>query len=373
MRKLRNPFLLTGYHSKDYFCDRDQELKSLHEHVNNERNVVLYSWRRIGKTALIKCFISQLEKEKKAEAVYVDLLGTRNMADAIRSITQAVFDRFGRTGSGISYSFQKLLGSIGLDLKFDPATGVPSLALGIRHHESDGRSLAAIGAFLEKRKKRILIVFDEFQQIVRYVEQNGEALFRSWMQAFPGIRFIFCGSHRHMMVSMFSGKNRPFYGSSQLMQLDPIESGQYARFITGLFKAGGKVIDQAAIRNMFTWSRMQTYCIQLICNKLYGLYDRVEEESLETVYREILEQESSFFSEYLKLLTHMQWKVLNAVAREEPLHNPLSKDFIAKYDLGASSSVSTALGMLKKHEIVIQEEGAYYIHEVLLRNWLDSL
>jgi AAA+ ATPase superfamily predicted ATPase len=373
MKKLRNPFLLTGYYSMDYFCDREQELGKFHEHIDNERNVVLHSWRRIGKTALIKCFITQLEKEKKAEAVYIDLLGTRNMAEAIRSITQAVFDRFGRTGSGISYSIQKLLGSIGLELTFDSNTGAPSLGMGMRSAELHDKSFAALGEFLVNRNKRILVVFDEFQQVVRYTEQNGEALFRSWMQSFPGIRFIFCGSHRHMMISMFSGKNRPFYGSAQLMQLDPIEQGPYAEFIGRMFKSGGKEIDRTAIQQIFKWSRMQTYCIQLICNKLYALYDHVEEKSLEGVFHEILQQESSFFSDYLKLLTDMQWRVLKAVAREEPLRNPLSKDFIGKYDLGASSSVSTALGMLKKHELIFQEDGAYHIHEVLLRNWLESL
>lgn len=372
MKKLRNPFLLAGYYSEEYFCDRKQELNELHQHFENERNVVIYSWRRIGKTALIKCFLSQLEKKKTAEVIYVDLLGTREMSDAIRSITQAVFDRFGRTGSGISFSFQKLLGSIGLELTFDPVTGAPTLGMGIRNAESHGNSLAALGEFLIRRNKQTIVVFDEFQQIVRYTEQNGEALFRSWMQSFPGIRFIFCGSHRHMMVSMFSGKNRPFYGSAQLMQLDPIDQNQYIDFISSLFSKGGKVIDPSAIQKIFSWSRMQTYCIQLVCNKLYAIYDNVVDESLEVVFHEILEQESPFFSEYLKLLTHMQWRVLKAVAREEPLHNPLSKDFIGKYDLGASSSVSTALGMLKKHELIIQEYGAYYIHEVLLRNWLVS-
>ena len=99
----------------------------------------------------------------------------------------------------------------------------------------------------------------------------------------------------------------------------------------------------------------------------------MEAESLEPVFHEILEQESSFFSEYVKLLTDTQWKVLKAAAREEPLSNPLSKDFIGKYALGASSSVSTALGMLKKQELIIEEDGAYYIHEVLLLRWLESL
>ena len=164
-KALNNPFLLTGFYSKQYFCDRRKELSALHEHFENDRNVVLYSWRRLGKTALIRYFISQLEAESKAETVYVDLMGTRDMQTAVRYITQAVFDRFGRATSGISDSFQRFLGGTGLDLSFDPITGTPKIILGLRFPVLPSRSLQAIGDFLVSRKKKVLVVIDEFQQV----------------------------------------------------------------------------------------------------------------------------------------------------------------------------------------------------------------
>ena len=69
----------------------------------------------------------------------------------------------------------------------------------------------------------------------------------------------------------------------------------------------------------------------------------------------------------------MQWKVLQAIAKEEPLVNPLSKEFINRYHMGATSSVSTALRMLQKNELVIEEDGTYFVHDVLLARWLQSL
>ena len=107
----------------------------------------------------------------------------RDMEAALIHITKAVYSRFGKTGEGISSAFQ--------------------------------RSLDAIGTFLYNRKRQVQVVLDEFQQISGYSTQDGEAIFRKWMQSFPGLRFIFSGSHRHMMVSMFSEKNRPFYRSTQ--------------------------------------------------------------------------------------------------------------------------------------------------------------
>jgi len=373
MKKLRNPFLLTGFHGKEYFCDREQEIKILKEHFDNERNVVLFSWRRIGKTALIKYLLSILEKEKKAETVYVDLLGTRDMAAALKQITQAVYDRFGKTSSGISTTFQRLLGKIGVELSFDPMTGTPTFSIGLKDQGGTERSLKAIGDFLDGRNKQVLIILDEFQQIIAYADQNGEAVFRTWMQSFPSIRFIYSGSHRKMMISMFSEKNRPFYRSTQLLQLDPIDLELYKEFIGNHFEKNYKTINETIIQAIYTWSRGQTYCIQLVCNKLFGMFDSVGLENFQQVSREILDQESLLFSGYTRLLTDIQWKVMLAVAKEEPLGNPLSANFVNKHNLGATSSVNTALKMLQEKELVIEEDGKYYVHDVLLARWLQLL
>ena len=48
-----------------------------------------------------------------------------------------------------------------------------------------------------------------------------------------------------------------------------------------------------------------------------------------------------------------------AVAKEEPLNNPLAKEFINNQHLGAASSVNTALKMLQRNELVIKEDGRY--------------
>ncbi len=373
MKDLKNPFLLTGFYHKRYFCDRNKEIEELKYHIDNERNVVLYSWRRMGKTALLKYLHTTLETGKRTETVYVDLLGTRDTDAAIKRIIQAVYDRFGKISSGFSSSFLQLIGRIGVEFSFDSYSGSPTFTIGMRNNRSAIDSLQAIGDFLDKRKNQVVITLDEFQQIANYSESNGESLFRSWMQSFPALRFIYSGSHRHMMVSMFTEKNRPFYRSTQLMQLGPIDKDQYRSFISNHFRSGGKSIEDSITDAIFSWSRMQTYCIQLICNKLYAKCSQVQPEDIQEVLDEIIDQESVLFSNYTRLLTHMQWKVLVAVANEEPLSNPLSKEFIQKYQLGAASSVSNALNKLQVSELVFEDEGSYFIHDVLLLRWLQSL
>jgi len=373
MEKLKNPFLLIGFYGKEYFCNRESEMKIMRDHFDNERNIVIYSWRRMGKTVLIKYFLTCMEKEQNAATLYVDLLGTRDISSAIKHIIQAVYDRFGKTSSGISASFRKMLGRLGAELSFEPVTGAPKFSIGLRGSIVTEKSLEAIGHFLSSLNKQIIITLDEFQHVGSYSEQNGEAIFRSWMQSFPAIRFIFSGSHRKMMLSMFSEKNKPFYRSAQLLHLNSIDLEDYKKFIHNHFEKHQKTIDDGTIETIYKWSRSQTYSVQLVCNKLFGMYNTVKPEYLPQVFRDIIEQESPFFSGYSKLLTKTQWDVLLSVAKEEPLINPLSKQFIDKYHLGAASTVNSALKMLQKSELIIEEEGKYYVHDVLLTRWLQLL
>ena len=374
VKKLKNPFLLTGYYSKTYFCDRKNELEILHQHFENERNVVLYAWRRMGKSALIRCFIEELESQQNAETIYVDLLGTRSMDDAILQIAKAVYQRFGKTQKGISPAIAKLFGAIGIDLSFDPHSGMPKLSVGLRNYSPAAEnSLAELGAFLQSRKKTILIALDEFQQIRHYSKQDGEAVFRSWVQAFPTIRFIFSGSHRNMMQSMFSDKNRPFYQSAQLMLLNAIPLDAYTQFIQKHFTKNKQEIKTEQIEEFYTWCRAQTYCIQLVCNRLYGMGTNITDSMINKVYSEILQEEGAVFSNYTNLLTDTQWSVLQALAKEEPVKSPTANAFIQQYNLAAASSVSTALQKLMEYEIVIKEGEYYLVHDVLLARWLQSI
>lgn len=373
MRNPANPFILTGYHSPSYFCDRQEEFAWLSEQLSNERNMVIYSWRRMGKTALIRHFFHHLEKKKQAEGIFIDLLGTTNLTEASKRMVSAIVHRFGNLEKEVKPGILKLLGSIGATIGFDPMSGTPQVTLGMMPSRGTKMTFEALGDFLSKRKKPVVLCIDEFQQVVRYPEKEGESLFRTWMQDYPMIRFVFSGSHRRMMTSMFSERSRPFYRSAQLMELKNLPTEVYTGFIRSHFKKAGKWIDPLLIDRIFTWTRMQTYYVQLICNKLFGRIDSATDDLLDEILTEILQQESPLFSSYQQLLTSFQWKLLLSMAREEKTRNPMGKDFLGKYGLGAPSSVDVALKALINKEFIIQEEKDYMLHDTLLLRWLQQL
>ncbi len=80
--KLRNPFVYQGYASPDYFCDRIVETEELISNLQNGRNTVLISQRRIGKTGLIKNVFHHLSHtEKDAVCIYVDIMALELLLD----------------------------------------------------------------------------------------------------------------------------------------------------------------------------------------------------------------------------------------------------------------------------------------------------
>jgi len=368
-RKPDNPFILSGYHSPVYFCDRLEEMKWLKEQLANERNIVLHAARRIGKSSLVHHLFHHLSKSKQTDTVFVDLLGTTHLQSANRRIGKAIVHQFGDLTKGLKANMLKLVGSLGATFSLDPTSGMPELTF-ISRTPTD-RSLGAIGEFLSSHPRKIVICLDEFQEILNYPEHEAEALFRNWTQAFPMVRFVFSGSHQHLLQLMFTSEKRPFYKSAQLMELRTISPSNYEPFIRRHFRAGKKSIDPAMITRLMAWAKDQTYYVQLICNKLYGRFE-IDELRLEEIFSEVIAQEIPMFSTYQKLLTTFQWKLLSAIAKEEMITNPLSKEFIGKYELGAASSVSTALKKLVATELIINNQG-YELQDVLLMRWLQKL
>ncbi|MEM9856679.1 MAG: ATP-binding protein [Bacteroidota bacterium] len=373
MRTPTNPFLLSGYHSPAYFCNREKELEWLLDQFENERNAVLYAYRRIGKTALIKHLFYHLEKDKKTQTVFVDLLGTASLEEANKKIASAIIYKFGNFKEGIGKKMLALIGSVGAKISIDPMTNLPEVSFGLMKEPDITKSMEALGHFLKSLKSKVIIAIDEFQQIANYSNKNSEAIFRSWTQEFPMIRFVFSGSHRHMIQAMFTDQKRPFYSSAQLTSLESLDAEVYAAFIQSFFKKEKKEISEETIQDIFSWCRMQTYYIQLTCNKLYGSHKKITKELLIDTKHDILQQEAPVFSTYQQLFTEFQWKLLKAIALEQEIQSPNSKEFVSKHQLGAASSVSTALKTLVNKEFVVFDKDHYRIHDTLFMRWLQQV
>jgi len=87
-----NPFITFGYAGQEYFCNREEETKTILRSVINNTPVTLTSIRRIGKTGLIRHVLSKLPRNYIG--IYLDIQSAENLHDFMNimatSMIQAV-------------------------------------------------------------------------------------------------------------------------------------------------------------------------------------------------------------------------------------------------------------------------------------------
>ncbi len=92
--KPNNPFLISGYHSPEFFCDRGTETGTILEALHNGRNVTLIAPRRMGKTGLIHhAFYKLKEQESDIVTLYMDIYSTQTVGDFVRLFANTVLGK----------------------------------------------------------------------------------------------------------------------------------------------------------------------------------------------------------------------------------------------------------------------------------------
>jgi len=364
-----NPFLITGYRSPEYFCDREKEKERMLNAFRNQRNMTLISSRRMGKTGLILHAFNQASKDKSRVPVYFDIMGTTGLDEFAETFSNAVIRSIARTENALK-GFLKKLSALRPGVSFDPLTGAPRISLDIRNERDVSLSLDLLFELVAGEKRSFIIAIDEFQQIASYTEKNVEAILRSHIQRVPNMTFVFSGSKKHMLSDMFSQPSRPFFSSTEMMFLDVIDKHEYFGFIRRHFTSSGKVIQDDALDRIAELTGMHTFYVQFLCNRLFGAYKNITAREVNDTIGAILRENEPIYANYLNLMTLTQYRVLRAIAQDEAVENPTSGQFLAKHGLGAASTVSQAIESLTRKEFVQNESGRLILQDKFLAQWI---
>ncbi len=369
---ISNPFVISGYVSPDFFCDRENESERIIKAMRSGRNLTLISLRRIGKTGLLKHVKHQLESKSKTwSVIYADLLPTLNGNDLLTTISNALIIA-GKNEKNFLEKILAALSALRPSLTIDPFTGQPSLELKAESSAMIQTGLNQVLDLIKKINHNLVFIFDEFQQISNYPEKNIEHVLRTIIQSYPAVHFIFSGSSRHMLENMFMSAGKPFYRSTELMYLERIEPTEYRKFILSNFEQSGTMIDDDAIQLIFEWTRLHTWYVQYVCNKIFESGEnRVNSSVVTRIFLQILTESEPEYINYRNLLTVQQFKLLKALASEKGVEMPTSGKFINKYDLTSPSSVKTSLKSLTEKEMIMNENGKWLVYDVFFSRWLE--
>ena len=370
--KPNNPFLISGYHSPEFFCDREQETAKILDALNNGRNVTLIAPRRMGKTGLIRhAFYHLKEQQPEIVTLYMDIFSTQSLGDFVRLFANTVLGKLDSASQKALSRISQFIRSCRPVFTFDEITGVPKVTIDVAPADEEN-TLKEIFDYLASSEKRCYIAIDEFQQITEYDEKGVEALLRSYIQFLPNVNFIFAGSRKHVMQEMFTSSKRPLYQSTQDVTIDAIDKEKYAQFAIENFTKHNTELPIDVFDAIYDKYNGHTWYMQALLNRLYGYNRNVDSELVAYATEQIIAEYSYSYADLLRSYTAGNVKLLKAIAQEGCVKEVLAGDFIAKYKLRAASSVSSSLKKLLNNELVYLTDQGYIIYDRFMGEWLSN-
>lgn len=375
MKAVDNPFVISGYEGAHFFCDRVLETEQLRHEIANGNNVALIATRRMGKSGLIEHYFSQPEVSERYYTFFIDIYDTKSLRELVRKLSREILIRLKPFGARATERFWQTMRSIQSGINFSPM-GEPTFMVQIGDIKEPETTLEEIFRYLELADKPCIVAIDEFQQIGKYPEKNIEATLRTYVQRCHNAQFIFSGSQRHTMSTMFTSASRPFYQSVSLMHIDHIDMDTYDAFAKALFTEGNRTLAEGVTEAVYTISRGVTWYTQKLFNVLYGFTHEgeiCEVEHVREALDYILKTQSYVYEETISRLPEKQTMALIALSKNGPTKSITSAAFVEKYSLQSASTVQSAMKGLLEKDFVTLEKGVYSVYDIFMDYWIQRM
>jgi len=311
--------------------------------------------------------IKQLKKLKpKVNVVYIDLYGTLDENDFIDAVLTGIM----QIESKLEGILKRVAG-LKVTGSFDPVTGLPTLSASIKPREKPQyleKALQILASYSEKQK--LLVVFDEFQEIANYSEKGFEKRLRKVIQGHRNISYIFSGSQKHILIQMFDSVKHAFYKMARSYPLLKIETHHYIDWSTKLFKKKNVALDEEIVVNIVERCDYQPVYIQQFLFDLWRS-DIIDSAIIEDIEKSVVSSQKNQFIVLWNLLTQNQKKALRLVA-ETGGKGIYTAEMLQRAGFNSGSVLQRALSSLMEKEI-LSKDGTYQFQDTMLKKWIQRL
>src|SRR4051794_20298828 len=372
-----NPFTFGALALDEAFTDRERELKDLLADIENGQDVVLYAPRRFGKSSLV---VRATQKANRRDILvgYCDVMRTTTKERFAAALAKTIYNDIESPGEQVIERAANLFRG----LRIRPTMEIDPDDLSLRFTFSAGRRPSDIDDTIERllelpgriaaeRKRRVAIVFDEFQEIVG-LDRNFPNLMRAVFQTQPEVAHVYLGSKRHVLERIFNDRNEPFWRSAKRIEIGAIALDKFAAFIRKRFDDTDKGLHDDALNRLLDATRGHPYGTQELA---YFVWGRVPTghyahlQDVEWALGQVLRSEHNHFSRIWDDATHNERLLLLALA-DEP-SRAYGEDYRTRHDLPSPSHTQRAVGALVKEEVVGRDEnGTYVIAEPFFGEWV---
>lgn len=351
---MNNPFKFGSVVDEPYFTDRINELAYIKHSMNSANHIVLISPRRFGKTSLVKKAIKEINRP----SIFINLQMAVSVENLASLLLKEIFKlrpfekvKHLMTHFRVIPTISTNPFSDAVDVSFQPS--LDTIAI-----------LEDAFALLEKVSsptKRIITVFDEFQEIMG-IEKGLDKRLRAIMQEQQNINYIFLGSQESMMTQIFERKKSPFYHFGILMHLDKIPYDDFMQYITQRLPLKYDTQAKDIAKDILNTTLCHPYFTQQLASQVWEIltYSDVKED----IVKEAVEQLTIIHDLDFERL----WMNFNKTDKYILLNLAHKKQPSSTRSLPTSTIYSSVKRLMQMGYIIKINE--YEIEDPFFRNWL---
>ncbi len=371
----KNPFVFGEVAEGNAFCDRREEQVTLHHDLQDSQKLFLISPRRYGKTSLLKKVLLDL-RGKGLITIYIDLYRATSLekfleiyCSAVATSCETVVDKIIRFAS-------EVLPRLRPKISIDP-NGVPSIEI------ETTLSRKTISRILEEvidlpnrvaiqKKKNVVVVMDEFQEILNFEGEDLEKTMRSLIQFHHQVAYVFSGSKKHILEDMFQRTDRAFYKIGKAIYLGKIPQEAFLPFIVERFRETGISISNPMVDHILDLCDNVPYNVQYLCHEIWdGCRDTtpITPEMVDDSFNRLLSEQEPAWISIWDGLPLRQRRALEIIVKQGG-KNLYSGSADRHQIAGSTASLQTSLKALVKKGIVEKVEDCHVISDVFFAAWL---
>jgi uncharacterized protein len=373
-----NPFRFGPLTLDERFTDREDELAELLADMRNGQDVLVYAPRRYGKSSLVLTAAQQAVADGVLVG-YCDLLTVTTKERFAAALAKTIHRDVDSAGSQAFERAAELFRSLRIrpTMEIDPEDASFSFSFRATKRKADldetiEALLELLGRLAEERKRRVVMIFDEFQEIVE-LDPHFPRLMRAVFQAQPEVCHVYLGSKRHVLNRIFNDENEPFWRSAKKLELGRIAQAKFARFVRERFDSTDKGIDDDALNRLLEITEGHPYATQELAYELWqGVPSGFPAHAadVEAALERVLRSEHNHLESLWDDTPTLQRQLVLALSGD-PTPSPYSADYRLEHDLAAPSTLQSAIRTLERREIIGRtDDGVLTIVEPFFADWL---
>lgn len=367
------PFVYGKIVSDNDFTDREEETRKLVSNFLSQTNTAIISPRRWGKSSLVNKAIEDVSKSDNTILfVKMNAFKCETPQDFYELFAKRTIENISSTAETLLSNAKEFISMLLPKLSISDPAGQYEMSFGVDLKNNPiGEDILDIPQQIaSKRRKKVVVCIDEFQQIGEFAETNKfQKILRSHWQEQTDVAYILYGSKKHMMLNIFGEYGSPFYKFGDLMFLPKISKENWVAYIEDRFTETRKSISDDAAGHLADLVENHSYYVQQLAQYAWLRTNKVcSEEIVDAAFQGMLDSLNLQFVNLMDSMTEKQRSFLCAVS--DGVRNLSSVETISRYRLGTSGNIRIIKGALKKRDLIEETGHQVEIQDPLFKQWI---